>query len=67
MKRPTDIEVDIMQVEFAQLRKGAGIMARHILSQPAAGADAISEVRRVANDVMAAESIAAAHQSRGPA
>lgn len=47
------IEVSMLQIELAQLRKGAKIMAAYILAQPAVGADALSEVRRVANDVIA--------------
>ncbi len=48
------IEVSMMQIELAQLRRGARIMAEYILSKPAIGADALSEARRVANDVVAA-------------
>ena len=45
-------------IELGQLRKGAETMARYILAQPATGADALHEARRVANDVVAAIEVA---------
>jgi hypothetical protein len=51
------IEVSMLQIELAQLRKGARIMAEYILAQPASGLDALSEARRVANDVIAASEV----------
>lgn len=56
MNRPSDIDVAIMTVELDQLRKAAGTMARHILATPARGEEALVEARRVANDIVAAES-----------
>lgn len=67
MKRPSDIEVAMMQVELCQLRKGALEMARHILAAPARGDAALCPVRRIANDVVAAETIANAEPSQVPA
>lgn len=55
---PNNIELAVALIELSQLRKGAEIMARHILAQPATGADALSEARRVANDVIAAIEVA---------
>lgn len=52
------IEQAMMVIELTQLRKGAEIMARHILAQPATGVDALCEARRVANDVIAAVEVA---------
>lgn len=52
------IKQAMMLIELNQLRKGAEIMARHILAQPAAGPDALCEARRVANDVIAAAEVA---------
>jgi hypothetical protein len=51
------IEQAMTVIELAQLRKGAEVMARHILSRPATGAEAICEARRIANDVMAAKGL----------
>lgn len=52
------IEHAMALIELEQLRKGAEVMARHILAQPATGPDALSEARRVANDVIAAIEVA---------
>lgn len=47
-------EKALMRIELAQMVKAAVTMAQHILAQPAEGEEALSEVRRVANNVMAA-------------
>lgn len=53
--RPMDnMESLMLQIELTQMIKAATTMAQHILDQPAAGAEALSEVRRLANNVMAA-------------
>lgn len=51
------IEQAMTVIELAQLRKGAEVMARHILARPATGAEAICEARRIANDVIAAKGL----------
>lgn len=52
------IEVAMMTVELAQLRKASLTMAQHILATPARGEEALSEVRRIANDIVAANTAA---------
>jgi len=52
------IEHAMALIELEQLRKGAEVMARHILAQPAVGEAALSDARRVANDVIAAIEVA---------
>lgn len=49
---PTDTLM--LKIELGQMIKAAVTMAEHILAKPAAGEEALSEVRRVANNVMAA-------------
>lgn len=67
MNRPSDIEVSMMKIELNQLRKGALVMAQHILAVPARGDEALTPARRVANDIVAAEAIAADEPSQVPA
>jgi hypothetical protein len=53
--RPLDhMEQAMLRIEMAQMVRAATIMAQHILAQPVAGAAALADAYRVANDVMAA-------------
>jgi len=50
----TGPELLMLKIELGQMVKAAVMMAQHILDQPAAGEQALSDVWQVANQVMAA-------------
>lgn len=47
-------ELLLLKIELGQMVKAAVTMAEHILATPAEGEEALSEARRMANNVMAA-------------
>lgn len=52
------IEIARLTIELEQMRRAAVLMAEHVLATtPAEGLQALSEVRRTANAVMAANGL----------
>lgn len=44
----------LLAIELIQLRKGAQLMAEHIMAQPAIGLDQVAPVRMIASQILAA-------------